>query len=78
MGLLFLYCLINIWSLVYIVFDFACNNRLPSDWDYLEKYNIFGKILFTIPFWLSIVIFYELVIVMVLMIELYEFVFIKK
>ena len=77
-GLLWFYCFINIWSLVCIVFNFASNNILPHEWEYIKKYNLFGKVVFTFPFWLSIIIFYMIVICLVLIFGLYELVFIKK
>lgn len=77
-GLLWFYCFINIWSLTIIVFNFASNNILPHEWKYIKKYNLFGKIIFTFPFWLSIIISYMILICLILISELYELIFIKK
>lgn len=78
LGLIWLYCFINIWSLICIVFNFSSNNILPHKWEYIKNYNVLEKIIFTFPFWLSIIIFYTIGIILVLLIELYELLFIKK
>lgn len=77
-GILWLYCFINVWSLICIVLNFASNNILPHEWGYIQKYNLFGKIIFTFPFWLSIIIFYIIGICLILIFELFEIMFIKK
>lgn len=77
-GLLYLYCFVNIWSLICIVFNFSSNNILPYEWEYIKKYNILGKIIFTFPFWLSIIVFYTILILLVIIFETYEQIFIKK
>jgi hypothetical protein len=73
--LLLLYCSI---TLVCIIFNFSKNGLLPHEWKYIKKYNLFRKIIFTFPFWLSIVIFYILAYTALLFVNVVTYIYIER
>lgn len=70
-ALIWIYLIVNIWSLLYIVLNYASNDILPLDLRHIKKYNMVGKILMTSPFWLSIGVFYIVLLISMFMIFCY-------